>query len=166
MPESAELVKVADAITAELAVAQQGGRFVDLEAFTPQRSWADWKEDLDELDSLRVDVVGLSYDECELDTRKSVSYTCTTHVGVRRWFPNSQVQTGGRINREKIDRLVYFIQELNEFFCDEAGRRLATYPDAVWQATKILTTFNRKYLRDKRMFFGLLKVTYEASVDL
>ena len=163
MPDQAELVKIADAITTKLAAAQVAGRFVGLETFTPVRSYADWKKDLEELDALQVDVVGLSYDECGLDTRGSVGYLCTSHVGVRRWFPSSQVQSGGRINRDKIDRLVLFVQELNEFFCDLNGRRLDAYPEAAWQATKILTTFNRKHLRDHRMFFGLLKVSCAVS---
>ena len=167
MPDgSAELVKIADAITAELATEQQAGQFVDLEAFTPVRSWADWKDDLEELNELKVDVVGLSYDQCTLDTRDSVEYLCTSHIGIRRWFPQSQTEIGGRIKRDRIDRLIYFVQELNELFCRENGRRLANYPDATWDETKILTTFNRKYLRDKRMFFGLLKVGYKVSVTL
>jgi len=167
MPDgSAELVKIADAITTELATVQQAGRFVGLEPFARVRSWADWKDDIEEATGLKVDVVGLSYDQCELDTRDSVTYVCASHVGVRRWFPRGQTETGGRIKRDAIDRLVYFVQELNELFCRENGRRLATYPDAVWDETKILTTFNRKYLREKRMFFGLLKVSYRSTVTL
>lgn len=166
MADGAELVKVADAITAELAAVQQGGQFVGLEPFKSVRSWADWKDDLEEINELKVDVVGLSYDQCELAEREAVTYTCGTHVGIRCWFPRDQTEGGGRIKREAIDRLIYFVQELNELFCRENGRRLTSYPDAVWDETKILTTFNRKYLRDKRMFFGLLKVAYKVTVNL
>lgn len=164
---SAELVAVADAITTELTAAQQAGQFVDLAAFTPERSYADWANDLAELSGLRVDVVGVAYTEAELADRGSVAYVCTSHVGVRHWFLRSETEgTDSRIKRASIDRLVLFIQELNEFFCKEGGRRLAAYPAASWQDTKILTTYSRKHLRDHRMFLGILRVSYYVTKTL
>lgn len=140
---------------------------MDLEAFTPERSYADWANDLDELEGLRVDVVPISYDEAELEGREVVSYLCRSHVGIRKWFPRSQAEgASNRIPQVDIDRLVFFVQELNEFFCQESGRRLSAYPEAVWQETKIVTTYSRKYLRDNRMFFGLLRVNYSVAKAL
>lgn len=166
MPESAELVKVADAITTELAAAQVAGAFVGLEAFTPERNYADWATDIEELDLLRVDAVPVTYAKNELESRGAVEYLCTVDVGVRRWFPLTMRETGGRIVKAKIDRLVLFIQELNEFFCKESGRRLAAYDAAVWEETKIRITYSRKHLAQHQMFLGIVRVGYSVCKAL
>jgi hypothetical protein len=165
VPDNAILVRVADAITAELTTAQQAGAFVGLEAFTPERSYADWESDVQALDGLHVDVVPTNYDGNELGSRGAIHYFCSVDVGVRRWFGRGQSENvSGRIKRAEMDRLVLFVQELNEFFCSRGvGRRLVTYQDAVWRATKIRVTYSRKHLRDHRMFLGILRPTYLVS---
>lgn len=169
MPDAAELVRVADAITAELTTAQQDGAFVDLEDFTPERSYADWANDLDALEGLRVDVVPVTYEEAGLLNRGTIRYLCSVDVGVRRWFDRSKQEgSENRIKRSELDRLILFVQELHEFFCkppDGVGRRLATYEAAVWQDTKIRSTYSRKHLHSHRMFLGLLRVQYATSKD-
>ena len=169
MPDPAVLIQVADAIAAELTTAQLGGLFVGLEAFTPERSYADWENDLEELNGLRVDVVAATYESNELDSRGSVAYLCSVDVGVRRWFNRSQTNpdTQGRIKKAEIDRLVLFVQELNEFFLNQgAGRRLATLERAVWQDCKIRSTYSRKHLRLHRMFLGIVRPFYLVSKSL
>jgi hypothetical protein len=165
VPTNAVLIRVADAITAELTNAQQAGAFVGLEPFTPERSYADWESDVQALDGLHVDVVAATYEGNELGSRGAIHYLCSVDVGVRRWFNRSQSENvSGRIKRDEVDRLVLFVQELNAFFCNSGvGRRLATYEDAVWRATKIRTTYSRKHLRDHRMFLGILRPTYLVS---
>jgi len=166
VPDPAELVRVADAITTELTTAQTGGVFVGLEDFAPERSYADWANDLDALEGLKVDVVPVSYEQTELVDRGTIGYLCSADVGVRKWFDRSQQGAQNRITRSAIDRLVLFIQELHEFFCkppDGIGRRLATYESAVWQETKIRVTYSRKHLHSHRMFLGIVRVQY--SVD-
>ena len=169
MPKAAELVQVADAITAELATAQQEGVFVGLEDFSPERSYADWANDLDALDGLRVDVVPVTYEEAGLLNRTKIRYLSSVDVGVRRWFDRSKQEgSENRINRSELDRLILFVQELHEFFClppAGAGRRLATYDAAVWQATKIRSAYSRKHLHSHRMFLGILRVQYATSKD-
>jgi hypothetical protein len=165
MPDPAVLVRVADAIAAELATAQQAGAFVDLESFVPERSYADWESDVEALNGLHVDVVPTAYEGNELGSRGAIHYLCSVDVGVRRWFSRVQSETAtGRIKTSEIDRLVLFVQELNEFFLSRGvGRRLATYEEAVWRQTKIRATYSRKHLRDHRMFLGILRPTYLVS---
>jgi hypothetical protein len=171
--EHAELIKIADAITGELKAAIAAGQFTGLASFydpldslIPERSYADWKNDLDELPQLKVDVVPLTYEQSELETLGALGYVCSAHVGVRKWFGRDHL-TGnqGRINVASIDRLVQFIQEIHEFFLKEP-RRLSLYPESAWVETKILSPFSRKHLRDHRMFFGLLKLSYSVSKSL
>ena len=166
MPNSAELVKIADAITTELAAAQVAGLFVGLEAFTPERNYADWTTDIEELDARRIDVVPVTYEESKVETRGSVKYLCTVDVAVRRWFPVSMRNVGGRIKPELIDRLVLFVQELDTYFCQPTGRRLAAYDDAFWEKTKMRFAYSRKHLSQNQMFLGIVRVGYSVSVAL
>ena len=163
---AAELVLVADAITTELAAAQQGGQFVGLDEFTPERSYADWATDIEELPGLRVDVVPVGYEENALETRGTVEYVCTSDIAVRQWFPQSQRETNGRIKLPAIDRLIEFVQELNEFFCKENGRRLPAYPSAVWQKNNIRFTYSRKHLARHKLFVGMVRVGYTVCKSL
>src|SRR5262245_19436785 len=96
MPDQAELIKVADGIVAELKAVYTAGQFaglsplLGLDQFTPERSYADWADELDEIDKLKVDVVPIGYDEAELETPVSVGYLCRSHIGVRYKFPRSE----------------------------------------------------------------------------
>ena len=160
---AAELVLVADAITTELANAT----FADLGwTFEPERSYADWASDIEELNGLHVDVVPVTYEENELDTEGSVGYLCTVDIGVRLWFTQTERGAKKRVDRAKVDRLILFIQELNEFFCKDRGRSLTEYPTAAWEKTKIRAAYSRKHLAKHKMFLGLIRVSYTVTKDL
>ena len=173
MPDQAELIKVADGIDAELKAGYTAGHFGDLaqflglDAFTPERSYADWADELEQIDVLKIDVVPIAYDEAELQTPFMVGYVCRSHVGVRYKFPRSDTDGDkGRIAKASIDRLVLFVQDIDSFFRKEAHRRLTSFPEAAWQEGKIVSTYSRKYLRDQRLFFGLLRMTHAVSKEL
>src|SRR5262245_38503360 len=166
MADEAELIKVADGIVAELKAAQVAGQFIGVASFTPERSYADWADELDTMDDLRVDGVPIGYDEVELETPVSVAYLCRSHIGVRFKFPRSESEgANNRIKKATIDRLVLFVQEIDSLLRKEQHRRLTSFQDASWQEGKIVSTYSRAYLRDKRMFFGLLRVSYAVSKD-
>lgn len=161
--EQAVLVKVADGITADLAAALADGQFVGLQ-FKPERSYADWLDDeLDDLECLHVDVVPVGHEQTDLDDRESIGYVCSVDVGVRKKFGPRDNSQAGRIKRAEIDRLVRFIEELHEHFCELT---LPTFEAAVWRETKIRTTFSRKHLREKRLFLGVIRLFFFASQDL
>lgn len=157
------LVQVADGMTAELAAAHDSGKFAGL-VFTPERSYADWKDDeLEDLDCLHVDVVPVGHDSSDQEDRGAVGYVCTSDIGIRKKFgPRSNAQSG-RIRRTEIDRLVLLVEEIHEHFCME---RLPTFESAIWRETKIRTTFSRRHLRDMRMFLGVIRVSYDVSQAL
>ena len=151
-----------------------------LDDFTPERSYADWASDIEELPGLRVDVVPVGYEENGLETRGTVEYLCTADIAVRQWFAPSKRETNGRIKLSSIDRLIEFVQELNEFFCKENGRRLPAYPSAVWQKNNIRFTYSRSTwpatncssawcgwaTRSARIFHDRHRLQYTNQTDL
>lgn len=164
MTDPAVIVRIADGITAELASALDGGVFEGL-LFKPKRGYADWKdEELSELKCLNVDVVPVVHSKSEHDDRGSTLYACEVDIAVRQKFDGDDLTSCGRVQTEKIDRLVRFIEEIHEHFCDETA--LPTFEDAKWVDTKIRMTYSRKHLREMKLFFGVVRVTYETSVDL
>ena len=95
-----------------------------------------------------------------------MGYLCTVDIGVRLWFTQTERGAKKRIDRAKVDRLILFIQELNEFFCKDRGRSLTEYPTAAWEKTKIRAAYSRKHLAKHKMFLGLIRVSYTVTKDL
>ena len=155
------LVQVADAIRHELTL---GTSFVL--AIDPQRSYADWDEELTEEAVLRVDVVPVRVATSELDARGQLNYGCEVDIGIRYRFPQEErQQLNGRVAVGAVDNLVELVEQIHEYFVDEdnSGRRLAQYTSAVWQSTDIRASYVRDMLRQLGQFVGIVRVTYEAQ---
>lgn len=156
MAKKAVLTTIADAITAELAAAVRDGKFEGMQ-FTPERSYADWDDDLKDLDCLRVDVVPVGHEDASRETRGSLKYDCSIDIGVREKFGAEARDKHGRIQVERVDRLALLIEEIHEFFI---SRRLTGLEAAVWVETKIVSSYDREKLRDLGLFVGFVRVTY------
>jgi len=164
MVDQAVIVQVADGISAELASALDAGVFEGL-LFKPKRGYADWKdEELGDLKCLNVDVVPVIHAKSEHDDRGSTLYACEVDIAVRQKFDGDDLTSRGRVQTEKVDRLIRFIEEIHEHFCDQTS--LPTVADASWVDTKIRMTYSRKHLREMKLFFGVVRVTYETAVEL
>lgn len=161
------LVQVADAVTAELKVGVDAGEFVL--TFTPVRSYADWDLDIADEDAKRVlvDVVPVSRERVvDIDSRASVEPVFQIDIGVRKKFTGDEVDSdSGRVNRDDVDALIELVQQIGNRTILE---RLATFTDAVFDPENPPTVldYSRAHLREMRMFFGFVRLTYRVSQTL
>ncbi len=163
---AAVLVQVADAVTALLNTASDG---TFSQRFVAVRNYPTWKLPLTKLCDVRVDVVPESHPVSELDGREPIDYICRVIVVVRRKFKQSDRQEetdeGRNISNESIDALVLLIEQIHEYFCSQAERRLQNDDgiDSTWNATKILQTYNHDHLQNNAQFTGAVQVDYRVS---
>lgn len=154
-------IEIAEAVQAALAAGISFGG-VDLPAV---RSYAEWDEAIEDLDTLHVDVVPLQTGPgVSLDDRGSVEYTCEIDVGVRyRFGTTDQDSVTGRVDVDKVDALKLLVQTIAEFFMID---RLSDTNTASWQETEIKLSWSRKHLRQMRQFFGFVRLTFLATRTL
>lgn len=158
------LVQVAQAMTAELLTAVKSGTFAGL-TFTPERSWADWDDDVTESQGLKVDVVGINADDGEPTSRSRRRYMVVVEIYVRKKFGQKDQDQSGRIRNEQLDRLTKLMQELREFW--KPFQRLVTLNEAVHSNAKIIASYSRKHMRSEgRQFFGAVQHTFETMVAI
>lgn len=126
------------------------------------RSYAEWDEALEDLNTLHVDVVPLQTGPgTSLEARGEVEYTCEIDIGVRYRFGTAdQELTTGRVDTDKVDALKLLVQTIAEFFMTD---RLADTHTASWQETEIKLGWSRKHLRQMRQFFGFVRLTFMAT---
>jgi hypothetical protein len=159
--EPAVLVDVGDAIAAELNAALEEGEVFQGLQFTAEAGYADFKpEDLDDLDCLKVDVIIAGHDENDLDDRESVGYMCAYDVVVRKKFGERETEQSRRIDKAEIDRLVLFIEEIDQYFATRG------FASGDWVDSKIRVTVSAYHLREMRLFLGVVRVRVFASVEL
>ena len=102
---TAEIVKIAEAITAELAA----GTFS--QAFEPVRSY-DCETGLEDLDELHVDVVPVT-EETEMESRRSMGFMCEIDIGIRKHFgPDADDPATGKVKTAEVDALLDLKQEV------------------------------------------------------
>lgn len=153
---AAVLLEIADAIVTALNSATTLSQ-----SFVAERSYAEWGEELKDIDSLRVDVVPLQTGpDAELSDRGTVEYKCEIDIGVRKRFAVPEQETGtGLIYLHEMDALVLLVQEIAEFFMID---RLTDTNTAIWESTEIKLSWSRRYLREMRQFFGFVRLTFKV----
>lgn len=150
MPEAVS-VAVAKGVTSQLAVAELS------QAFAPERSYADWDIQLEELDSLRVDVVAVQTEQqAERNSRGSMAYQIPIDVAVRKRFGGG----AERVPLDEIDALVLLVEEIYESF---ELRRLADFDAAAFVEAKVIVNPDKAALRGLRQFTGIVRLTFEAT---
>lgn len=159
---AAVLIEVAEGVTNELRDAVDDDEFEGLQ-FVPERSYAEWDDELPDLDCLHVDVVPVTYDETDLDARESVGYVVSVDVVIRKKFGQKHRTQNGKIDLEEIDRLVLLVEEIYELF---SKARLTDYDEAIWKETRILSSYSRKHLREMSMFLGIVRISFDVSERL
>jgi hypothetical protein len=164
MPEDAAIVRVADAITAAIAGHNFGIEFVT------ERSYADWKFELDKSNCLRVDVVPMRHTSAEMNARggpdiNHISYQCVIGIGIRKRFDQGdQEAINGRVALSEIDRLVLLTEQIHGFVCSWEKRNILA--GITWEETEIRATYVGEHLRDWRQYTGLIDLTFTAKVDV
>jgi hypothetical protein len=126
------------------------------------RSYAEWDEALEDLNTLHVDVVPLQTGPAtSLEARGEVEYSCEIDIGVRYRFGTAdQESTTGRVDPDEIDALKLLVQAIAEFFMVD---RLTDTNMSIWQETEIKLGWSRKHLRQMRQFFGFVRLTFLAT---
>lgn len=156
---TAVLVSVADAIKGELETPDLGI------PISPERSYAEWDIELQDLGTLRVDVVPVfSPNVADMGTRGSYRYVAPVDIGIRKRFTRTEYEPStGKLELSDVDNLVELVEAIHEHFAD--GHALAAYPSARWQESKIVASYVKKHLRELRQFTGIVRVTYAVHKD-
>jgi hypothetical protein len=133
--------------------------------FSAARSYADWADELKVENVLHVDVVPLqtAYAKSELASRGKVKHRLGFDIAVRKKFGRQDQNVENRVERAKLDSLVYLTEALHHFFV--AGR-LSGFEAAVWQSSDIVLTYSRKHLREYRQFLSIVRLMFEGSRTL
>jgi hypothetical protein len=132
------------------------------------RSYGDFKELLEVLDKLHIDVFGEGYAVVDLWSRNQAHYRPQVAVAIRKRFDTTDHNDADagkpRIKVEEIDDLVGLVETLNEFWMDPDNRTI-TDPDwtLAWEETSIVFNPSRKMLMENHQFLGLIRITYNAT---
>ena len=154
-----------DAIATELAARFADSSFgAEWVAVVPERSYADWSEELKgaAAETARVDVVPVNHDISELLSRGSVRYEIRCDIGIRKRFANADQETTGRIKVDEIDKLVLLVEDVYEHLCKLGLSGMSSY-SCNWVETRIIQTFSRKMLRENRQFMGIMRTVYRIA---
>ena len=137
------------------------------------RSYGEWDIDLSKMDEatlpesekLRVDVTSYTVDqEIEVLGRSSAQIRIATDVAIRKRFgPNHQEESSGRIAIGDIDALMLFVDEVVALL---ANHKLNELPAVSWDSTSIIEAPVREHLRELRQFTGVIRTTYLSNMTI
>jgi hypothetical protein len=134
--------------------------------FVAERSYADWDlalEDDEEGNKLRVDVVPVGPLRTSLETRGSIGYQPSVDIVTRLKLGPERREADGKFTLAEIDALMYFVEELSEFF---TAVSLPTFDDATWLSTEIVAAYKPSHLREFHQFTGIVRVTFSTNKTL
>lgn len=147
---AAELVKVA--VT---------GQTFGLASLTVERSWGEWDLELTKAEAPRLDIAPVRHTATELETRGHLRYEIDVDACLRQLFPKEARAADGRIKNDYVDPLAAAVEAAHEFL---AAKLLGG--DSPWVSCEILWCPNKRHLRTMGQFTGLIRLTYETSVEL
>ena len=131
------------------------------------RSYANVREELKELDEIRIDVVPWASTP-EMDSVGSIDTACEVDIYIRKKFKKSEQDDEGVIPNEDIDPMMKLVTDIYEFFMPSqnqdaalmrSGRQLTDLPEARWTETRLVSHYLRRELKE-RMFAGWIRLTY------
>lgn len=155
----ARWIEVAQAVTDEL----NNPNLTWSKEFVAERNYADWDIPLEDLGTLRVDVVPVNNPETTLDDRGSVLFTVAVDIAIRYRFKQDELTTEGKVQTELADALSLFVQEVLVHFIQIDFETVA---DAKWLSTEILQTHGPESLLTNQQYTGIVRTTYQAPLSL
>lgn len=157
-PDKALIVHTADALVEAINEREWGVEF------SAERSWGDWSDELQDTDTLHVDVVPMQtgYSRSEMASRGSIKHRLTFDIAVRRKFGRQDQNAQQRIERDKIDSLVLLTERLYQWFVAKRPSESRIN----WHSAEIVLTCSKKALREWRQYLGIVRVTYDARQDM
>jgi hypothetical protein len=124
--------------------------------FDLERSYFDWELELKDATPLRVDVIPLKHETSDKASRGRLRYVVSINIAVRKRFSEAEQTEGGRIEKEQVDTLVKFVEDIHEFFA--SNERPSDTDDMAWNESKIENAYSAKELREWHQFIGLVRI--------
>jgi len=164
MARVAVMHKVAQAVATEINTQDPGSWALDLQP-PAVFSYADWDEQLEDLDCLHVDVVPAGFSETEIDDRGDIAYLVQTDIGIRKRFTQDhQSSNTSRIELAHLAQLALLTEQLYEHFAAaSAAARLPTLTQAVYSSSEIKAPYLRKHLRELRQWTSIISITHDYT---
>lgn len=130
-------------------------------SFKAERSYADWKDELKDLDVLKVDVIPITYPQFELGTHDAIDHQATCQIVMRkRLIPATDRNSDtGRVINAVVDKYVEAMQKVAAYF---VKLELSDYIAATWVKCGFPMCYDRQHLRDNSQYTGIVEVTYEV----
>lgn len=128
-------------------------------AFVARRSYANWRDRLEDQDALQVDVVPVNKYDPVLHDRSEIASRLSVDIVVRKRFGSSESDSDGNIAIEEVDALVQLTANIGEHYVAD---RVPDIDNAVWQETKVMAAYVPSHLRELRQFTGHVRITFEA----
>lgn len=159
---NAEIVDIAEGIKEQIKWHRWGYEFC------VERSYANVREELREINTLRIDVVPWTT-TIEFNAVGNITHACEVDILIRKRFKGKQNEVDGAIPNYHIDPLMKVVTDIYEFFipCQNAdpalarsGRQLANIPGAYWQETRLISHCIRGHIQQLRQFTGWIRLTY------
>lgn len=132
--------------------------------FQAERSYADWELQLEDLATLKVDVVPVSSPDFTLETRGSISLSPQVDIVIRKRLGQEARRPDGRFIPEVIDELVLLTEEIAAYFA--TNRFEVTDSQPIWQNTELLSAYRPSHLRQYQQYTGIVRLTFTASIDI
>lgn len=152
MPEH-HIIAIPKAIVADINDQDFGFEFV------ARRSYANWRDKLEEQDTLHVDVVPVNKFDPVLHDRSEIMSLLSVDIVVRKRFGSSEVESDGNIATAEVDALVQLTTDIGEHYVAD---RVPDVDDAVWRETKVMAAYVPSHLRELRQYTGHVRITFEA----
>ena len=149
------LIQLADAVKTMLNQASAQGLFS--KQFAAERIY-DAMRPLEEMETMRVDVVLGDRKQVPLD-RSRQQNTLRVEICIRQIVTE---EAGSAAEKAKLDALVSFMEEIDQYTSLPGHRRPPAFTAAGWQGSELIYPFLPRQLRESRQFISLLRLTYLA----
>ena len=133
-----------------------------------ERSYANVRQKLEDLDTVRIDVVPWN-SQPEIDSVGTFLWPCEVDILIRRRNTANEQNPSGELRKEEIDLLMRLVQDVYEFFLPsqatdpEQTGRLVTFDEAHWEETRMIAHYVRSHLAELRQFTGWIRLTYSVG---
>jgi len=157
-------ILVADAVVAEINSAAVAIGLPD--GVTARRSYADWDEKFEDLETAVIDVVFAASNSSvgslvELETVGHLNYRPMIDIAVRKRFEPQDKDTDGRLLNASVDPYVTLLQSIHEHFV--AQRNDVVLDDATaanWIEGNVMSWVSQRKLR-QGLFEGVVRIKFD-----
>jgi len=171
---ASRMQQVADALVAQLEIAEAAGSFS--KSIVSERQY-DTNLALEDTDIISVMVVPVRSNRTR-KSRGTWNRDILLDVIVRKRFPQSDFNATGGIERDRLDEYVDLLEQIEDYLADPANHALDTYTDAIFieddskEADSNITrelgirfAWLPEHLTELHQYTGILRVAYHVEVE-